>query len=309
VTTVNPLTGATTLGGAVASAPLRLLNDLAAPARADLADAVRRSIGLGPAPVAICTDPTESYLPPDGVARLVHADLPAMLIGGLSALLLQMLHPLAMAGVAEHSNYQADALGRLRRTARFLGTTTFGTVREAEDAIAQVQRVHRRVKGFAADGRPYSADDPDLVTFIHAAETWSFLESARRFGPRDLSPEQCDRYYAEMAPVAVALGAEWVPRSAADVDGYFRRLRPQLHAGPQALEARDWLRHGVARRPNEHTVYVVLLSAAIGILPRWARSELGLSTPAPLDLLLDTVALIPLTRAVSACLRWTAAPR
>jgi uncharacterized protein (DUF2236 family) len=112
-----------------------------------------------------------------------------------------------------------------------------------------------------------------------------------------------------MAPVAVALGAEWVPRSAADVDGYFQRQRSHLHAGPQAFEARDWLRHGVAQRPNEHAVYVVLLSAAIGILPRWARSELGLSAPAPLDLLLDTVALIPLTRAVSAGLRWTAAPR
>ena len=121
--------------------------------------------------------------------------------------------------------------------------------------------------GFAADGRPYSADDPDLVTFIHAAETWSFLESARRFGPRDLTPEQCDRYYVEMAPVAVALGAEWVPRSAADVDGYFQRLRPELHAGPQAFEARDWLRHGVAQRPNEHTVYVLLLSAAVDLAP------------------------------------------
>jgi uncharacterized protein (DUF2236 family) len=293
----------------MASAPLRLLHDLAAPARAELAHTVRRSIGLGPAPVAISTDPTESYLPPDGMARMVHADLPAMLIGGLSALLLQSLHPLAMAGVAEHSNYQADPLGRLRRTAHFVGTTTFGTVQEAEDAIAQVQRVHRRVSGFAADGRPYSADDPDLVTFIHTAEIWSFLESSRRFGPRDLTPEQCDRYYVEMAPVALALGAEWVPRSTADVEDYFRRLRPHLRAGPQALQARDWLRRGVARRPNEHAVYVLLLSAAIGILPPWARSELGLSASAPLDLLFDTVTVVPLTRAVAAGLRWMATPR
>ena len=84
-----------------------------------------------------------------------------MLIGGVSALLLQALHPLAMAGVAEHSSYQEDPLGRLRRTASFVGTTTFGTVEQAEAAIAQVRRVHRRVKGIAPDGRPYSAADPN----------------------------------------------------------------------------------------------------------------------------------------------------
>ena len=193
------------------------------------------------------TDPAESYLPPDGVARMVHSDLPSMLIGGISALLLQTLHPLAMAGVAEHSNYQADPLGRLRRTADFVGTTTFGTVQEAEKAVQQVRRVHRRVTGVAPDGRPYSAGDPELVTFIHAAEVSSFLESSRRFGPRDLTPEQCDQYYEEMAPVALALGAEWVPRSTADVEDYFRRQRHEFHAGPQALQARDWLRHGVSQ--------------------------------------------------------------
>ena len=88
--------------------------------------------------------------------------------------MLQTLHPLAMAGVAEHSSYQEDPLGRLRRTAAFVGTTTFGTVAEAEAAIAQVQRVHRRVQGLAPDGRPYAADDPELVTFIHVAEVAEF---------------------------------------------------------------------------------------------------------------------------------------
>jgi uncharacterized protein (DUF2236 family) len=93
------------------------------------------------------------------------------------------------------------------------------------------------------------------------------------------------------------------------VDGYFRRLRPHLRAGPQALEARDWLRRGVATRANERAVYVVLLSAAIGLLPRWAQAELGLSTPAPLDLLVDTVAVVPVSRAVVAGLRWMATSR
>ena len=306
---LNPVVNAAALGGAMVNLPLRLLHDLAAPTRDDLAESVRRAVGLGRAPVAIATDPSRSYLPPDGIARMVHADLPSMLIGGISALLLQTLHPLAMAGVAEHSNYQADPLGRLRRTANFVGTTTFGTVREAEKAIEQVRRVHRRVTGIAPDGRPYSANDPALVTFIHAAEVWSFLESSRRFGQFDLTPEQCDQYYEELAPIAIALGADWVPRSAADVEDYFRRVRTELYATEQAHQAIDWLRNGVRRRPNEQAVFAVLHAGAVSMLPEWARDELNLSTRAPLDLLIDTVAVIPAARTLSAALRWVAAPQ
>jgi uncharacterized protein (DUF2236 family) len=290
-------------------APLRLVDDLTMPVRASLTNDVRRSIGITALPPPPCTDPDASFLDPDSVVRVIHSDLPTMLIGGISALLLQMLHPLAMAGVADHSNYQADPLGRLRRTAAFVGTTTFGSRSNAEKAIAQVQRVHRRVHGLAPDGRPYSAADPELVTFIHVAEMSSFLEAARRFGPRSLTAEQCDRYYADVAPVALALGAEWVPHSMMEAQSYFDRIRPDLSAGPQARAARDWLRRGVATRPEERAVYTVLLAAAISTLPRWARSQLGLTTAAPLDLLLDTTTVIPLTRTVSAALRWVTSGR
>jgi len=113
----NPVERAASLGGAVAVAPLRLVGGLASPARGGMARNVRRAIGISEQRPAIATDPDEAYLAPDGVARLVHADLPSMLIGGVTALLLQMLHPLAMAGVAEHSGYREDPLGRLRRGA------------------------------------------------------------------------------------------------------------------------------------------------------------------------------------------------
>jgi uncharacterized protein (DUF2236 family) len=309
VPSFNPIVHAVALRGVAADMPQRLLQGLATPVRLDLAQSVRRAVGLGPAPIPISKDPSASYLPPDGVARMVHGDLASMLIGGISALLLQTLHPLAMAGVEEHSNYQADPLGRLRRTANFVGTTTFGTIGQAEEAIAQVRRVHRRVKGIAPDGRPYSADDPELVTFIHVAEVWSFLESSRRFGPRDLSPAQCNQYYEELAPIATALGADWVPRSTADVDGYFRRMRPELYATEQAHQALDWLRNGVRRRPNEQAVFSVLHAGAVSMLPEWARAELNLSTRAAVDLLLDTVAVIPASRALSAALRWVATPQ
>jgi len=304
----NPIVSPAALGAVAADVPLRLLQGLATPVRDDLARNVRRAIGLGPAPISISLDPSSSYLPPDGVARMVHGDLPSMLIGGISALLLQTLHPLAMAGVAEHSNYQADPLGRLRRTANFVGITTYGTVAQAEDAIAQVLRVHRRVRGIAPDGRPYSASDPELVTFIHVAEVWSFLESSRRFGPRDLSPEQCNRYYEEMAPIATALGADQVPRSSAEVDDYFRRIRPELYATEQAHQALDWLRNGLRRRPNEQAVFSLLHAGAVSLLPQWARVELNLSARPAIDLLLDTVAIIPASRALSAAFRWVSTP-
>jgi len=306
---LNPLERATAVGGSVAAVPLRLVGGLAAPARGDMARNVRRAMGIRderPPPIAF--DPDEAYLPPGGVARRVHADLPTMLIGGVSALLLQSLHPLAMAGVAEHSSYQEDPLGRLRRTASFVGTTTFGTAAQAEAAIAQVRRVHRRVKGIAPDGRPYSADDPELVTFIHVAEVASFLTSSQRYGSRPLTPEECDEYYEQVAPVALALGATWAPRSAAEVESYLLRIRPDLYAGPQARAARDWLLRGVARRPGERAVYSVVVAAAVGVLPRWARRELGLSVAGPLDLVVDTAAVTPLARGLATALRWVVAP-
>jgi uncharacterized protein (DUF2236 family) len=308
MSSLNPVERAASLGGVVAGAPLRLVGGLASPARGDMARNVRRAIGINEKPPPIATDPDDAYLAPDGVARLVHNDLPSMLIGGVSALLLQMLHPLAMAGVAEHSGYREDPLGRLRRTAAFVAATTFGTTADAEAAIAQVQRVHRRVKGTAPDGRPYSADDPELVTFIHVAEVSSFLASARRYGPVPLTPGQCDRYYEEVAPVAYALGATWAPRSVDEVQSYLLRVRPDLYAGPQARAARDWLVRGVARRPTERAVYSLVLAASVGVLPDWARRELGLSLAGPLDLFVDSAAVTPLARALSAAVRWMVTP-
>jgi uncharacterized protein (DUF2236 family) len=308
VASLHLVNRAAALGGSVAGSPFRVAGGLAAPARGGMARNVRRAIGITERPPPIATDPGEAYLPPDGVARSVHSDLPTMLIGGVTALMLQTLHPLAMAGVADHSGYREDPLGRLRRTATFVGTTTFGTVAEAEAAIAQVQRVHRRVKGTSPDGRPYSADDPELVTFIHVAEVHSFLASSRRYGPRPLTPEQSDRYYEEVATVAYALGAEWVPTTEREAESYLLRVRPELYAGPQAMEARDWLLRGVARRPAERAVYSLVLAAAVGVLPRWARRELGLSVVGPVDLLVDTAAVTPMTRALSAAVRWMVTP-
>jgi uncharacterized protein (DUF2236 family) len=265
---------------------------------------VRRSLGLRGEPRPPVADPDLAFLPPDGVARRIHADLASMVIGGLSALLLQTLHPLAMAGVAEHSNYADDPVGRLRRTAMFVGRTTFGSIDDARGAIGQVRRVHERVRGVAPDGRPYAADDPDLVTWVHVTEMTSFLTASRRYGPNPVSDPEADDYLAETAVVAYELGARWVPTSLPEVEAYFLRVRPELYAGPQAMAARDFLLRGVAHRPADRAVHAVIAAAAVGILPRWARSELGLPTLS----LVDTAVVTPVAWAFCAGLRWAVTP-
>ncbi len=262
---------------------------------------MRRSMGMGDKPPpAACTDPVQAFFAPGSITRQVNGDLPAMLIGGIAALLLQTLHPLTMAGVDRHSNYRQNPLGRLERTARFLGTTTFGSQTEAEEAMAWVRGVHATVKGVAPDGRPYSADDPALITWVHAAEMHCFLTSAVIYGPRPLSPEEQDRYLDEMARVALGLGAVEVPRSRAELDRYFAAVRPELALTPEARTARNFVRRGVGRWPHEITTYAILVAAAQGVLPPWARQQLRMpAVPAA-----DRLAVRPAARALGAALRW-----
>jgi uncharacterized protein (DUF2236 family) len=286
------------------SIPLATGSRLAAPVRADVRRSVRRSLGLSGEPPSSDVRDEDAFLPPESVARQVHRDLPSMMVGGLAALLLQTLHPLAMAGVAEHSNYREDPIGRLRRTAAFVGVTTFGTTEQAQRAIAQVREVHRHVHGRAPDGRHYSASNPALVTWVHVTEMSSFLASAQRYGPQRFTPSERDRYFAETAVVARSLGARWVPETEADVDDYLKRVRPELRAGPQALEARDFLLRGVARSPKDRTLYLGIVAAALAVVPRWARLELGIPAPP----LADTMLVAPPARLFCGTLRWMLQP-
>ncbi len=239
-------------------------------------------------------------MPENAVARHVHGDLPSMLIGGISALLLQTLHPLVMAGVADHSRYREDPIGRLRRTGTFIEATTFGTVEEAEEAIESVRRVHNTITGRSPDGRRYRAGDPALITWVHVAETVSFLAAACRYGRRPLSATELDTYHEEMAEVGLRLGAKWVPRTAAEAEAYMARMRPHLYAGRQAREARDFLLRGVARRPQDRALYTLLAAAAVGLLPTWARQKLGLPTPP----LVDACMVRPLAWGACQGIRW-----
>ena len=212
---------------------------------------------------------------PDSVAWKVHAD-PLMLVGGISALMLQTLHPLAMAGVAEHSDFRERPYARLSRTASFVTATTFGSTEVARSVIDSVKAVHRRVVGIAPDGRPYAAGDPDLLRWVHVAEVASFLEAYARYHPFPLRGDDLDRYYDETAVVAEMLGATEVPRSRAEVAAYFDRVRPELVAGEQARDTIRWIRNPKGLRPPERAAYQVLVESASDLLPAWARRMLAI---------------------------------
>lgn len=244
--------------------------------RAEVRGSVRRSFGVPGDPPPRRPSRGKPYLPLDAVARRVHGDLASMVVGGVAALFLQALHPLAMAGVAEHSTFEDDAITRLRRTASFIGATTFGTVSQAKSAIEEVRAIHRHVRGRAPDGRSYSADDPELLTWVHTAEVHCFLEASKRFGPSPLDASDCDRYFEETAPVAIALGARWVPTSVLEAESYLKKVRPELYAGPQARAARDFLVRGVSTKPADRAVYSCIVASALSIVPTWARVELGI---------------------------------
>lgn len=212
---------------------------------------------------------------PDSAIQRVHGDA-SMFVGGMRALLLQSLHPLAMAAVDQHSGFRGDPWGRLQRTSTFLAETTFGTIEDADRAVAIVRAVHRRIHGTAPDGRPYAASDPHLLTWVHIAEIDSFLRAHDRYGARRLDAAGRDRYVAETAHVARGLGAEVVPETVAELDELMAAYRPELHGTPAARRtARFILVHPpvplVMRAP-----YGMLSAAAVAMLPWWARLPLRL---------------------------------
>lgn len=253
------------------------------PLRNQLMAPVARSLAADRLPFEQYTDPPgdPGLFGPGSATWRVHAD-PSMLVGGLAALLLQTLHPLAMAGVEEHSNYRDDPLGRLSRTGSFVTGTTFGSTEAAERLMKLVRGIHRKVHGTAPDGRPYSADDPDLVTWVHVTEVSSFLRAHQRFTPFPVRGDQADRYFHETAIIAERLGGEGIPRSRVAVRTYFRHIRPELEAGEQALAAIEFLTkpmRGRGANPVMSAAHQVVIQAAIGLLPPWARDMLGLPQP------------------------------
>ncbi|MFF3846588.1 oxygenase MpaB family protein [Streptomyces sp. NPDC002328] len=247
--------------------------------------------------------PGPRWFGPERPVRRVHGDA-SMFIGGLSALLLQSLHPLAMAAVAAHSGFRGDPWGRLQRTSTFLATTTYGTAAHAQQACDRVRAVHERVRGVTDLGEEYRASDPRLLGWVHVAEVDSFLRAHQRYGARPLTEEECDGYVADMARVAVALGVPDPPRSGGELAERVTAYRPELRATAQA---RDTARFLLLSPPVPLVVrlpYGVLAANAVSLLPGWAARELRL----PRLPVVDDLCVRPLGHAMTATLRWAMAP-
>lgn len=240
---------------------------------------------------------------PDSAIQRVHSDA-SMFVGGMRALLLQSLHPLAMAAVDQHSGYRGDPWGRLQRTSTFLAETTFGTIEDADRAIAIVRAVHGRITGVAPDGRPYAAADPHLLRWVHVAEIDSFLRAHDRYGARRLDPAGRDAYVAETAHVARALGAEDVPETVAELDEVLALYRPELAGTPAARRAaRFILVHPPVPLPLR-APYGLLSAAAVSMMPRWSRAPLRL----PYLPLTEATAVRTSGIAVTSAIRWAMSP-
>ncbi|MFM7095231.1 MAG: oxygenase MpaB family protein, partial [Actinomycetota bacterium] len=246
--------------------------------RTTIGDAVRSRIA-GPdgntRMLGLINEEGPRWFAPDSPIVRVHGDA-SMFIGGLRALLLQSMHPLAMAGVATHSDYRNDPWGRLQRTADFLAATTFGSARAADEAVARVRAVHNRVTGTASDGRPYSANDPHLLRWVHVAEVDSFLFAHQRFGERPLDQDERDAYVADTARVAHALGVPAPPTSERSLRDQLRMFRPELQASKEAKEAARYLVLTPPLPMPARIGYAAIAAAAISTLPRWVRMPLRL---------------------------------
>lgn len=220
----------------------------------------------------------EALFARDTPIRMVHADIVAMMVGGVRSLLLQMLHPHALQGVLDHSNFRSDMHGRLRRTARFIAVTTFGHRDDAQAAIDRVNRIHAAVGGTLPDGSPYSASDPRVLAWVHVAEATSFLAAYLRHVRPDMPGAEQDEYYRQFAVIALALGADPVPTNRAEAEAIFRELRSDLAASSAAREVADLV---LSQRPKgaPPAVQTLLGAEAVALLPPFARSMLGLERP------------------------------
>lgn len=220
----------------------------------------------------------EALFERDSPIRMVHADVVSMMVGGIRGLLIQMLHPHALQGVLDFSDFRSDMHGRLRRTARFIAVTTFGHRDDAKDAIERVNRIHDKVSGTLPDGETYSARDPRTLAFVHVAEATSFLSAYLRYARPSMPHAEQDEYFRQFATIAHALGADPVPETQREAEALMREMRGELKGSAQAREV---ARLVLSQRPEGAPIAVqqALGTAAVDLLPPFARALLGLEAP------------------------------
>ena len=229
----------------------------------------------------------------------IHADA-SMFIGAIRALLLQSLHPVALQAVVDHAGFRRDFWGRFQRTSRYLALTTYGTIPDAERAIAAVGAIHRRVTGIMPDGNPYAADDPHLLMWVHIAQVDSFLKAFQVFGAEKLTSADADEYVRQSGSVAARLGVVDPPNTVAELTSIMAGYLSEVSGSGAAREASDLLLVHPPFTGLTRAGYHVLAAGAVSILPPWARMELRL----PALPITERALIRPLGRSAMHTLRW-----
>jgi uncharacterized protein (DUF2236 family) len=243
--------------------------------------------GLAADPRDLAPDPADAGDPgwfgPDSVAWRVHDD-PSLLVAGIAAFTLQALHPLAMAGVAEHSAFSEDFMGRTRRTGEFVQGVVYGSSAEAERLCRIVKRVHTQVVGIAPDGRPYSANDPELLEWVHIAEYLAIAAANRRFGVHPMTVPELDTYIGEVARVGEGTGVVDPPRTWAEISQALERHRHKLAVAEYAAHGIAFLDHPPIIPEPAQPIWRALWAGAVACLPPVARTLLRLPYPSTREL-------------------------
>ena len=224
----------------------------------------------------------DALFPADSVAWRVNGDIVTMMIGGVSGLLLQMLHPAVLAGVWDHSDFRTDMHGRLRRTAKFIAVTTYDHAASGQAAIEKVRSIHDKLSGTTADGTPYRVSDPALLAWVHVTETTSFLDAWVRYGQPGMSMADQDADLAEMARIGRALGADPVPTDRASAEALIQSMRPQLKADARTREVAALVMRQKVGGLAEDRAAELIMAAGADLLPEWARRMHTLPPASPI---------------------------
>ncbi|MEZ5959765.1 MAG: oxygenase MpaB family protein [Hyphomonadaceae bacterium] len=210
---------------------------------------------------------------PDSVSWRVMKNPVALIVGGFAAVILELAEPRVRTGVWEHTTFRTDPVTRIRRTGYAACVTIYGPADIARGMIAGVVRAHDRVEGRTPSGAPYRANDPELLTWVHATAAYGFVEAYNRY-VRDLGSDDTDRFYAEGAPVAALYGADKPPRTRAELKAIFAGMAPTLERSDILFEFFAILR--AAPLLPVKALQRLMLRGAVSMTPDWARETLGM---------------------------------
>lgn len=240
---------------------------------------IREMVGGGGPPVAFLTPPGDRGLfGPESIAWKVHADFISMMIGGISSLILQALHPQALAGVWDHSSFREDLKGRLGRTAFFIAATTYGPTDMADKIINKVNQIHTNIRGLDEFGKPYSATDPHLLAWVHLTETHSFMQSFEDYRVERLSLKEKDQYFLEMKSLGERMGAKDLPSTYSRTNEAIKNYIPELYFGDRAKSILDLLENFPSKLAAKPFIKLISHAGYLN-LPDWVYPFINRPTP------------------------------